>query len=64
MVKMTIDQGPWTTPSHVLAAAIGLSALDIAAVTLRFIIRKKKKQPIKADDWLIIPAMVRTSAMH
>jgi hypothetical protein len=56
---MTIDQGPWTTPGHVLAAAIGLSVLDITTVVLRFIARKKQRQALKADDWLIIPGTVR-----
>ncbi|KAI1868448.1 uncharacterized protein JN550_006364 [Neoarthrinium moseri] len=53
---MSFDTGYWTTPSHVIAAGIGLSILDIAFVSLRFAARKKQRQPLKADDWLLVPA--------
>lgn len=52
------DHGYFQTPSHVIAAGIGLSVLDIVSVLLRFAARKKQRQPIKADDWLLVPATV------
>ncbi|KAI1849070.1 hypothetical protein JX266_005031 [Neoarthrinium moseri] len=54
--NISFDTGYWTTPSHVIAAGIGLSVLDIAFVSLRFAARKKQRQPLKADDWLLVPA--------
>ncbi|KAI0202317.1 hypothetical protein F4808DRAFT_421182 [Astrocystis sublimbata] len=54
------DHGYFQTPSHVVAAGIGLSFLDIVSVMLRFAARKKQRQPIKADDWLLIPATLLT----
>lgn len=55
------DHGYFQTPSHVIAAGIGLPLLDIAAVLLRFAARKKQRQSLKADDWLLIPATVSFS---
>lgn len=55
---MSFDQGYWCTPEHVITAAIGLTILDITFVTLRFVARKKQRQPLKVDDWIIIPATV------
>ncbi|KAI0025165.1 plasma membrane protein Pth11-like protein [Xylariomycetidae sp. FL0641] len=53
---MSSAQEYYDTPGHVIAAAVALSVVDIAAVTLRFLTRKSQKQPLKADDWLMIPA--------
>lgn len=52
------DHGYWQTPGHVVAAGIGLSFLDIVAVAMRFAARKSQRQPLKADDWLLVPATV------
>jgi hypothetical protein len=57
------DHGYFQTPSHVVAAGIGLPILDIVFVLLRFAARKKQRQPLRADDWLLVPATVCFS-MH
>ncbi|KAI1800517.1 hypothetical protein F4811DRAFT_26112 [Daldinia bambusicola] len=57
---MSFYQGYWCTPRHVVAAAIGLSILDIVSVSLRFVVRKKQRQPLKVDDWIMIPAALFT----
>ncbi|KAI0813187.1 hypothetical protein GGR55DRAFT_561588 [Xylaria sp. FL0064] len=54
------DHGYFQTPSHVVAAGIGLSVLDIICVSLRFAARRKQRQPLKADDWLLVPATLFT----
>ncbi|KAI0521993.1 hypothetical protein F5B22DRAFT_643574 [Xylaria bambusicola] len=50
------DHGYFQTPPHVIAAGIGLPTLNIVSIFLRFLARKKQKQPLKADDWLLVPA--------
>lgn len=55
---MSLDKGYWVTPSHTIAAGVGLSVLDIVAVSLRFVARRKQRQPLKADDWFMVPATV------
>ncbi|KAI0403838.1 hypothetical protein F4802DRAFT_271826 [Xylaria palmicola] len=57
---MAFDKGYWCTPAHVIAAAIGLFILDITFVTLRFVARKKQRQTLKVDDWIVIPATLFT----
>ncbi|KAK8080940.1 hypothetical protein PG997_008758 [Apiospora hydei] len=57
---MAFEQGYWSTPEHVITAAIGLSILDITFLTLRFIARHKQRQPLKVDDWILIPAALLT----
>ncbi|KAI0849109.1 hypothetical protein F5Y00DRAFT_261925 [Daldinia vernicosa] len=47
-------------PGHVIAAATVLSAIDIFVVGLRFWARKVMKQPLRADDWLMLPATLLT----
>ncbi|KAI2784970.1 hypothetical protein F4815DRAFT_454957 [Daldinia loculata] len=47
-------------PGHVIAAAIVLSVIDIFVVVLRFWARKVQKQPLRADDWLMVPATLIT----
>ncbi|KAK7911144.1 hypothetical protein PG985_013625 [Apiospora marii] len=54
---MGFDKGYWSTPEHVITAAIGLAVLDIAFLTLRFLSRRKQRQPLKTDDWILIPAI-------
>lgn len=48
----------YETPSHNIAAGIILPVVDIIAVGLRFWVRTKQKQALKADDWLLVPATV------
>ncbi|KAI1820949.1 hypothetical protein F4861DRAFT_520973 [Xylaria intraflava] len=57
---MSFDQGYWCTPGHVVTASIGLSVLDITFVALRFFARKRQGQPLKVDDWIMIPATLFT----
>ncbi|KAI6080727.1 hypothetical protein F4821DRAFT_48967 [Hypoxylon rubiginosum] len=57
---MSLDKGYWVTPSHTIAAGVGLSVLDIVAVSLRFVARRKQRQPLKADDWFMVPATLFT----
>ncbi|KAI1171479.1 hypothetical protein F4777DRAFT_53726 [Nemania sp. FL0916] len=54
------DRGYFQTPGHVIAAGIGLSVLDILALGLRFVARRRQQQPLKADDWLLVPATLLT----
>ena len=42
----------------VVSVAITLPIVDIAAVLLQFYTRKRQRQSIRIDDWLIIPALV------
>ncbi|KAF2967815.1 hypothetical protein GQX73_g5751 [Xylaria multiplex] len=48
-----------TEPGYVIAAAILLSLLDIIAVSLRFWARKKQRELLKVDDWLMLPATIQ-----
>ncbi|KAH7125254.1 hypothetical protein B0J11DRAFT_550072 [Dendryphion nanum] len=41
----------------VLPVTIILAVLDICAVSLRFYVRRRKKQRLQVDDWLTIPAL-------
>ncbi|KAH8156209.1 hypothetical protein CIB48_g12038 [Xylaria polymorpha] len=52
-----------TEPGYVIAAAILISVLDIVAVSLRFWARKKQKEKLKADDWLLIPSIILVTAI-
>ncbi|KAI2638329.1 hypothetical protein GGS21DRAFT_488405 [Xylaria nigripes] len=52
-----------TEPGYVIAAAILLSVLDIIAVSLRFGARKKQREALKADDWLMLPATILVTAI-
>ena len=53
----------WNTLGQVIAAAIVLPVLGIVAVTLRFRARAHQKSKLGVDNWLIIPALVRTSLL-
>ncbi|KAK8135597.1 hypothetical protein PG984_003537 [Apiospora sp. TS-2023a] len=57
---MGFDKGYWSTPDHVITAAIGLAVLDITFLTLRFLSRRKQRQPLKTDDCILIPAILFT----
>lgn len=52
------EQHYYQTPGHVIAAGIALSLLDILVVAFRFKARRGAKQPLKTDDWLLLPATV------
>ncbi|OTA67969.1 hypothetical protein K449DRAFT_324038 [Hypoxylon sp. EC38] len=53
------DRAYYIRPGHVITTAVALSVMDIAAVALRFWVRRIQRQPSKADDWLMVPAAVR-----
>ncbi|KAK4169820.1 plasma membrane protein Pth11-like protein [Cladorrhinum sp. PSN259] len=55
-----VHQAYYQTPGHVVAAGVVLSLVDITAVSLRVLARKKQKQAFRWDDWFIIPAMLFT----
>jgi hypothetical protein len=57
---MSLYSSYWTEPSNFIGAAVGLSVLDIASTAARFLARVKQRQPLKADDWLMIPAAACT----
>jgi hypothetical protein len=52
----------YQTAGHVIAAGVSLAIVDIVTVVLKFCVRKKYKQPLKADDWLLVPALVGREA--
>lgn len=56
---MSTQQHYYQTPGHVMAAGVGLAIVDAVAVLLRFGARRDSKQPLKVDDWLLLPATVR-----
>ncbi|KAI1142950.1 hypothetical protein F5Y05DRAFT_137255 [Hypoxylon sp. FL0543] len=53
----------YNTPGHVVAAGVVLSLVDITSVILRFYTRKRQQQPLKADDWLLVPASLLTTGI-
>ncbi|POS70898.1 hypothetical protein DHEL01_v210703 [Diaporthe helianthi] len=46
----------YETAPHVLAAGIVFPIIDIIAVALKFKVRRIQNQPLKADDWTLVPA--------
>jgi hypothetical protein len=48
------------TGKHLTAASISLMVVDIIAVAFKFWVRLRLKQPLLADDWLLVPATVRS----
>lgn len=46
------------SPATIIACLSVLLALNFGAVALRFVARKKLKQPLLSDDWLTVPALV------
>lgn len=46
------------TQRTVLAVSVVFALLAIVSVCLRFYARRFKKNPIKADDWCILVALV------
>lgn len=45
-------------PGYVIAGGVVLPVFAIIATVLRLHIRRKQWQPLKADDWLVLPALV------
>ncbi|KAL7620931.1 hypothetical protein AAE478_008242 [Parahypoxylon ruwenzoriense] len=58
-----MKQHYYQTPGHVITAGVILSLVDIIAVALRFIARKKGRQELKTDDWLLLPATLLTAGV-
>ena len=52
--------GADSEPSYVLGAGIVIPVLCISFTELRFRIRHKQKANVGPDDWLVLPALVRT----
>ncbi|PVI08509.1 hypothetical protein DM02DRAFT_4507 [Periconia macrospinosa] len=43
------------TGRHLIAASITLAVVDLIAVAAKFWVRRRYKQGVKADDWLLLP---------
>ena len=52
---------PSTSPSGLLALSTVVPSICVAIVALRFELRRTQKSPIKADDWIMLPALVSRS---
>jgi len=52
------EQHYYQTAGHAVAAGIGLSSLATGAVICRFQAQSLRKQALKTDDWLLLPALV------
>lgn len=50
---------PYSTPGAIMAAATTLPIVATIVVALRFYVRVSRKQGIGADDWLLLPSLVR-----
>ncbi|KAI0508977.1 hypothetical protein F5B22DRAFT_649477 [Xylaria bambusicola] len=50
----------YETATHSIAAGVVLSIVDTFVVSLKFWTRRIQKQPLKADDWLLVPATILT----
>ncbi|KAF2021506.1 hypothetical protein BU24DRAFT_417145 [Aaosphaeria arxii CBS 175.79] len=46
------------SPKIILPVTIVLAILNVVAVGLRFLARRRKKQKVMVDDWLTVPAML------
>jgi len=53
-----VHAGDKRTPSLITAYVVCLS-LAYIAVTLRFVSRRKSKNALMADDWMLVVALVR-----
>ncbi|KAI4262520.1 MAG: hypothetical protein L6R42_002306 [Xanthoria sp. 1 TBL-2021] len=51
-------------PSSVVAVGVVMPALGIATVVLRFYTRRKMRNQILLDDWLLLPALVGLSMVE
>lgn len=52
----------YETGRHLIAASIALAVVDVIAVATKFWVRLSFKQSLLADDWLLVPATVRTTS--
>lgn len=53
-----------TNPSSVVAVGVVMPALGIATVVLRFYTRRRMRNQILVDDWLLLPALVGLSMVE
>lgn len=49
---------PIPGPAAIYGSIIPLLILDVIAVAARFYARRQRRQPLKIDDWLTLPALV------
>ena len=52
----------YITPGAMLAAAIIPTVLSMMFLAIRFDIRRRSKQVLKSDDWLLVSALVGSTA--
>ena len=52
----------YLTPGSVIAVSLVFPILGVIAVTLRFYTRNSQKARFAMDDWLVLPALVRSNA--
>ncbi|KAK8112571.1 hypothetical protein PG984_013097 [Apiospora sp. TS-2023a] len=57
------EQHYYQTAGHAVAAGVGLSLLATGAVACRFKAQSLRKQPLKTDDWLLLPALILAVAI-
>ena len=48
----------YASPGNIIAASVVLPALCTLTLCLRFYVRLSYHQPVKIDDWLLLPALV------
>lgn len=48
----------YETAGHSIAAGVVLSLVNTFSVALKFWTRRIQRQPLKADDWLLVPAAI------
>lgn len=53
-----MSQNQTTSPSGLVALSCTLPIICIFAICLRFWLRNRQKSPLRADDWLMLPALV------
>ena len=53
---------PYLTPGSVIAVSVVFPVLGMIAVALRFYTRYSQKARFAMDDWLVLPALVRSNA--
>lgn len=55
---MSVRRHYYDHPAYVVTGASILGTIAILVTALRVQVRIKQKQPFKADDWLVLPAVV------
>lgn len=58
---MAISKYYYEEPDYVIAGGSVLPVMAIIVTGLRMYFRNTQRQPLKADDWLVFPAVVRAS---